>query len=144
MSGVLSTFPWTTDFLVKDITAIVTEGDYLVGSLSRYRFPPYRAVYRLQAYLEAMAKLEDEVDRSKDTVAERLKGALGRVLPESHLLPTRSNLDRGIKHKVCEVICAYRLVDLLYDLQDPKSPSSYERPSYPKQRFKRFLPTKVK
>jgi hypothetical protein len=94
--------------------------------------------------MEAIAKLENEVGQSKDTDAERLKGALARVLPGSSSFPTRSNLDSGIKHRVCELICGYKLIDVLYDLQDPKPLSSYERPSYPKQRLKKNLPTKVK
>ena len=34
-----------------------------------------------------------------------------------------------IRTRVCKMICTYRLIDALYDLQEMKTPLSYERPT---------------
>ena len=92
-----------------------------------------------------MAQLESDVDSSEDdTDASGLRWALARVPPGSSSLPGPPNLKRPLPHRLCEVICAYKLIDVLYDLQQQDAPPSFENPSYTKQRISRFLPTQVK
>jgi hypothetical protein len=95
--------------------------------------------------MDCIAQLEKDVSFPSDNRdALGLQGALVRVLPGSTSLPSPPYLKKTIRPRVCEMICAYRLIDILYDLQELKAPSSYERPIYPKQRLHKFLPTRVK
>ena len=43
-----------------------------------------------------------------------------------------------------EIICTYKLIDVLYDLQENQSPLLFKNPLYIKQCLSTFLPTQVK
>ncbi len=87
-----------------------------------------------------MAQLEIDVNSSADDVdASCLQWALVRVTPGSSSLPALPVLKQLLPHKLCEIICAYKLIDILYDLQQQKSLSLFENPLYPKHRISKFL-----
>ena len=94
--------------------------------------------------MKSIAQLEDGVDSSVDDAdASRLRWALASVVPGSSSLPGPPILKRPLPHRLCEIVCAYRLIDILYDLQEQDT-LSFENPSYPKQRLSKFLSTQVK
>jgi len=62
-----------------------------------------------------------EVESSPDDPdAASLQWALAKVTPGSPALR------RLLPYRLCEVICAYKLIDILYDLQEQDSPSPFD------------------
>jgi hypothetical protein len=96
--------------------------------------------------VNSIAQLETNICASPedDVDAFRLQVALGRVTPGSNELPTLPILKKPLPHKLCELICAYKLIDVLYDLQEQKNPTLFENPTYPKHRVSALLPTQVR
>lgn len=80
-----------------------------------------------------------------DAEAHRLCFAVAKVelAPDSVSLPEPPVLRRPLPLRLCEVVCLYRLVDVLYDLQERDTLLPFENPTYPKHRVSKFLPTQV-
>lgn len=99
----------------------------------------------MQAFVESIGQLETDIDSSPadDVEASGLQLALARVKPGSISLPAPPVLKRPLPFKLCEVVCVYRLIDVLYDIQEQDKLSPFINPSYPKHRFQSFLPTQV-
>jgi hypothetical protein len=98
-----------------------------------------------KAYIDSIVQLETNVDslQSHDTEAGRLQVALYRVAPDSSQFPPPMALKREHSVRLCEMLCAYRFVDILYNLQEQDAPT-FERPLYPKFCLSAYLPTQVR
>jgi hypothetical protein len=142
MSAVLTTFPWATDFLVKDIHTIITDRLFSVSIILIWK---HSDIHFMKAYMDSIVQLESNVETSQDgdPEAARLRVALCRVLPGSSQFPAQTSLKRHQAIRLCEVMCAYRLIDVLYQLQG-QDPLDFQRPMYSKQRISDYLPTQVR
>ena len=95
--------------------------------------------------MQSIAQLESDIDSSEDDMdTSHLRWASARVPPGSSSLPGPPILKRPLPYRLCEVICAYKLIDILYDSQQQDALPSFENPLYTKQRISRFLLTQVK
>ena len=139
-SATLSTFPWATDFLVQDTENILSEEYYLVRLHHIYTF--HYLTCRLKPFVQAVDELESSIDTSPadDNDAHRLQVVLSRVVPGSDSLPAPPTIKKPLTMKLCEIICSYKLMDVLYDLQEQDRTTPFENPAYPKQRLHAFLP----
>jgi hypothetical protein len=61
-----------------------------------------------------------------------------KVQNDVNALPILSKVSRDVGVELCGILCAYRLLDVLYDLS--KMASFYPRPSYPKFNFSAHHP----
>ena len=127
---------------MKDIKTLLQSEQYSVRSSHLFQLHDDTGFF--QAYVNSIVQLEMDVDSSTDDPeTSSLRWALARVPPGSSSLPSPPFLRKPLLHRLCEILCAYRLMDVLYDLQQQESPSSFNKPSYPKQRVSMFLPTQV-
>jgi hypothetical protein len=94
--------------------------------------------------VDSILQLETNVDalQGEDIEASRLQVALYRVTPGSTQFPASQILKRTQTIRLCEMVCAYRFIDVLYNLQAPET-STFEHPIYPKRRLTDYLPTQV-
>ena len=95
--------------------------------------------------MNSIAQLETNISTSsvEDVDAFRLQKALGRVTPGEGLSAPLV-LKKPLPHKLCELVCAYRLIDVLYDLQEQENPTLFRNPSYPKHSVSALLPLQVR
>lgn len=96
-------------------------------------------------YIDSIIRLEENVysSRSEDLEANRFTSALCRVPAGSIAFPDSTDIKRGQAIKLCETLCAYRLIDVLYLLQEEDA-TAFERPMYPKWRVSDYLPNQVR
>jgi hypothetical protein len=109
-----------------------------------YGFHPKGLTYLSQNYIELVTRMERVVkSATTDESAARLRKALVVVSAASTSFPPPPVLTRPLPYQLCEAVCVYKLIDVLYDLQEQESPS-LDNPSYPKMRIKWYLPNEVK
>ncbi len=96
-----------------------------------------------QNYKELLTEMESLAKSATDESAARLRKALVVVSSASTSFPAPPVLTRPLPYRLCEAVCAYKLIDVLYDLQEQESPSM-DNPLYPKLRIKEYLPNEVK
>jgi len=100
-------------------------------------------MYLSQNYKELVTEMESLAKSATNENAVRLRKALVVVSSASTSFPAPPVLTRPLPYRLCEAVCAYKLVDILYDLQEQES-LSLDNPSYPKLRIKEYLPNEVK
>ena len=98
-----------------------------------------------KTYIESIVRMETNVNsfQSHDTEAGRLQVALYRVAPDSSQFPPPMALKRGHSVLLCEMLCAYRFIDILYNLQEQDAPT-FKRPLYRKSCLSTYLPKQVR
>jgi hypothetical protein len=94
-----------------------------------------------KTYIDSIVQLETNVDslQSHNTEAGRLQVALYRVAPDSSQFPPPMALKQGHSVQLCEMLCTYRFVDILYNLQEQDA-LTFECPLYPKFCLSVYLP----
>lgn len=94
-----------------------------------------------------MTQLESELDPQAgvNLEASDLRRLLARVDHHADKMPDPPRLNRGIALKLCELICAYRLCDVLYALENPQASENalggFSNPRYDKHGLKGLGPT---
>ena len=97
-----------------------------------------------KTYIYSLVQLETNVEslQSDDPEAGHLQVALYRVAPCCDKFPPPMNLKQAHSIRLCKMICAYRFIDVLYNLQEQDEPS-FERPVYSKFCLSPYLLSQV-
>lgn len=76
----------------------------------------------IQTFLNALQTLEAEITHgheSHDLDHFPVTNLMALVTPNATAMPPAPNLDKNVAPHLCSLLCAYRLADVLYSLQDP-------------------------
>lgn len=129
MSALLSTFPWATNFLSQGIGMAVEDPD--ISVCGAYQVEPSTQPVDLQTFVQTMSALENEVanpaNLSSDEMARLvdMKTILALVGPGQTTLPSLTQFARNKGGDLCNLLCSYRLLDVLYDLNNPNAPKTH-------------------
>jgi hypothetical protein len=97
----------------------------------------------LQMFFQAMQKLESQLDDGLQSMeALDAHRAMTLVEPGSRRFPSAVDVSPSTARRLCNVISAYRLLDVLFALQSPTG--AFQNPRYGRLPLKGLLPdTKV-
>jgi hypothetical protein len=93
----------------------------------------------LQTFVQTMVALEKEVANPLNLSSEEMarlgdmKALFALVPPNETALPNLTHVTRSRGGDLCSLLCSYRLLDVLYDLENPTAPTAPKtNPQYQK------------
>jgi hypothetical protein len=135
-SATLSTFPWTSDFLLHPDQGISKDPG---AEVRHYVFVMTPFQYWIQNFIQAMKKLETQLfDGTHSMEALDAHRIMSIVKPGSKGLPSTVDVSPALARQLCNIISAYRLMDVLFALQT--SPPIFQNPHYGRLPLKGLLP----